>query len=64
MAGANEGIMVSMLAFINPGDEVLVPDPNWHHYKAIVSLVGGIPVEVPTTAEDGFALDPDRGRTP
>ena len=59
MAGANEGIMVSMLAFVNPGDEVLVADPNWHHYKACASLAGGIPVVVPTTEKEGFALDPD-----
>jgi aspartate/methionine/tyrosine aminotransferase len=58
MAGANEGIMVSMLAFINPGDEVIVPDPNWHHYKSCASLAGGVPVEVPTTEANGFALDP------
>jgi aminotransferase len=58
MAGANEGIMVSMMAFINPGDEVLISNPNWHHYKSCVSLVGGVPVEVPTTAENGFALLP------
>jgi len=59
MAGANEGIMVSMLAFLNPGDEVLVPNPNWHHYKSCASLAGGVPVEVPTTEANGFALDPD-----
>jgi aspartate/methionine/tyrosine aminotransferase len=59
MAGANEGIMVSMLAFVNPGDEVLVADPNWHHYKACASLAGGLPVVVPTREADGFALDPD-----
>ena len=58
MAGANEGIMVSMLAFVNPGDEVLVSNPNWHHYKSCVSLVGGVPVEVPTTEANGFTLDP------
>ncbi|OGL60092.1 MAG: hypothetical protein A3I72_08070 [Candidatus Tectomicrobia bacterium RIFCSPLOWO2_02_FULL_70_19] len=56
MAGANEGIMVSMLALINPGDEVLVSDPNWHHYKSCASLAGGVPVEVPTREEDSFAL--------
>ena len=59
MAGANEGIMVAMLAFLNPGDEVLVPNPNWHHYKSCVSLAGGVPVEVPTYEKNGFALDPD-----
>lgn len=58
MAGANEGILVSMLAFVDPGDEVLVADPNWHHYKACVSVAGGKPVVVPTREEDGFTLDP------
>ncbi|MCX8012915.1 MAG: pyridoxal phosphate-dependent aminotransferase [Rectinema sp.] len=59
MAGANEGILVSMLAFINPGDEVIVPSPNWHHYKSCISIAGGIPIEVPTSEQNGFALDPD-----
>jgi aminotransferase len=59
MAGANEGIMVAMLAFINPGDEVLVADPNWHHYKSCAALAGGVPVEVPTRAEVSFALQPE-----
>ncbi|OHD25008.1 MAG: hypothetical protein A2Y38_01260 [Spirochaetes bacterium GWB1_59_5] len=56
MAGANEGIIAAMMALVNPGDEVLVSDPNWHHYKAIITLAGGIPIEVPTRAEDGFAM--------
>jgi len=59
MAGANEGIMVAMLAFINPGDEVLVADPNWHHYKSCAVLAGGSPVEVPTRAEANFSLEPE-----
>jgi aspartate/methionine/tyrosine aminotransferase len=58
MAGANEGIMVSMMAFIQPGDEVLVADPNWHHYKTCVTLAGGTPIEVPTREEDGFVMVP------
>jgi aspartate/methionine/tyrosine aminotransferase len=59
MAGANEGIMVAMLAFINPGDEVLVADPNWHHYKSCAVLAGGRPVEVPTRAATSFSLEPE-----
>ncbi|QEN09651.1 pyridoxal phosphate-dependent aminotransferase [Oceanispirochaeta crateris] len=59
MSGANEGILASMLAFVNPGDEVLVTDPNWHHYKSIVSIAGGTPIEIPTTAEDGFMIKPE-----
>ncbi|PKL07209.1 MAG: pyridoxal phosphate-dependent aminotransferase [Spirochaetae bacterium HGW-Spirochaetae-9] len=59
MAGANEGIMVSMLAFINPGDEVIIANPNWHHYKSCVSLAGGVPVEVAATEANGFTMNPD-----
>ena len=58
MAGANECIMVSMLAVINPGDEVIIANPNWHHYKSCVSLAGGVPVEVAVTEANGFSLDP------
>jgi aspartate/methionine/tyrosine aminotransferase len=58
MAGANEGIMVTMLALLNPGDEVIIANPNWHHYKSCVSLAGGVPVEVATKESNGFVLDP------
>jgi len=59
MAGANEGIMVSMMAFINPGDEVIIPNPNWHHYKSTVALAGGVAVEVETSEKDNFSLRAD-----
>jgi len=59
MSGANEGILASILAFVNPGDEVLVTDPNWHHYKSITSIAGGTPIEIPTSAEDNFAIRPE-----
>ncbi|MBN2551300.1 MAG: pyridoxal phosphate-dependent aminotransferase [Spirochaetales bacterium] len=59
MSGANEGIMVAMLAFVDPGDEVLVADPNWHHYKSCAALAGGRAVEVPTRAEASFSLEPE-----
>ncbi|MDA1000461.1 MAG: pyridoxal phosphate-dependent aminotransferase [bacterium] len=59
MAGANEGILCAMLAFINPGDEVIISNPNWHHYKCTAQLAGGVPVEVMTTEENDFALMAD-----
>ena len=59
MSGANEGILVAMLAFLNPGDEVLVAGPNWHHYSSCASLAEGCPVEIPTRAEDGFSMRPE-----
>jgi aspartate/methionine/tyrosine aminotransferase len=59
MAGANEGIMVAMLAFLNPGDEVLVAGPNWHHYKSCAALADANPIEIPTREEEGFSLRPE-----
>lgn len=56
MSGANEGIMVAMLAFLNPGDEVIVAGPSWHHYKSCAALAGGVTVEVPTKEEHNFSL--------
>lgn len=56
MAGANEGVLVSMLTFVNPGDEVIIANPNWHHYKSCAQLAGGVPVEVSTKEEHSFAL--------
>ena len=41
---------------IEPGDEVLIPDPGYVSYAPCVTFAGGIPVAVPTTAETEFRL--------
>ena len=56
--GANEAILLAMLATLNPGDEVLVPDPMWLHYFYCARLAGAEVVGVPLRAEDGWQLDP------
>ena len=56
-AGANEAVFISMLALINPGDEVLIPCPCWPAYFSCVHMAGGIPVPVKTDVENGFTLD-------
>ncbi len=61
-SGVSEGLDVTIRALIDPGDEVLLPDPSYVAYPAAIALAGGIPVFVPTTAADGFALDPNRLR--
>jgi aminotransferase len=48
-----------MTALINPGDEVIIPTPCFVAYQAEVILAGGVPVEIPTRAEDGFQLRPE-----
>ncbi len=47
------------LVLLNPGDEVLIQDPQWLNYVAQVQYCGGVPVRVPTKAEDRFAMQPD-----
>jgi len=54
--GASEGIDIAMRAVINPGDEVLVAEPCFVSYKPCVIMAGGVPVPVPTSAENGFRV--------
>ncbi|MFO1539301.1 MAG: pyridoxal phosphate-dependent aminotransferase [Chloroflexota bacterium] len=56
-----KGVMVNtILGLIDPGDEVIVPDPAYPIYDSLTRFCGGVPVPIPLRAEDGFALDPDR----
>ena len=52
--GANEAVFMTMMALLNPGDEVLIPDPCWPHYFYCAVMAGAIPVSVPLKAEKGF----------
>jgi len=54
--GGSEGIDLCVRAFVNPGDEVLVPEPSFVAYAAIVQLAGGTAVPIVTKAEDEFRL--------
>lgn len=57
-AGAQEGIMLTMLGLVDPGDEVLITSPRFTTYDTAVALCGGVPVPVPTFEKDDFALLP------
>ncbi|WP_028403102.1 pyridoxal phosphate-dependent aminotransferase [Ectobacillus panaciterrae] len=57
--GCKEAIVDILLAYVNPGDEVLIPDPSWLEYQHNVKLVGGIPVLVPLHEDKDFLLDPE-----
>ena len=54
--GVSEAIGIVMTTFLNPGDEVLIPDPAYLAYPACVSLAHGKPVLVPTYGENEFKL--------
>jgi LL-diaminopimelate aminotransferase len=42
LMGSKEGIMHISMAFVNPGDEVLIPDPGYPTYSSVTNLVGGV----------------------
>jgi len=58
--GGSEAIDLALRALIEPGDEILVPEPCYISYSPITSLSGGVPVGVETLAEDSFKLRADR----
>ena len=58
--GVSEAMYLAMQALLDPGDEVLVPQPCFVSYTADVILAGGEVVDIPTYAADNFVLTPDQ----
>ena len=56
--GGKPVIWNAMISTLSPGDEVVIPTPYWVSYWDIVLLAGGEPRAVPTTADNGFKLQP------
>jgi aminotransferase len=54
--GVSEGLDVTMRTLLDPGDEVIVPEPCFVSYKACVTLAGGVAVPLETRAEDEFRV--------
>ncbi len=54
--GGSEAIDNAIRALVNPGDEVIIPQPCFVSYTACVLLAGGIPVAIPCSAEKGFKV--------
>lgn len=54
--GGSEAIDLALRVLINPGDEVLVPEPCYISYSPITALSGGVPVGIETFAKDNFKL--------
>jgi len=57
--GVSEALYLAMAATLNPGDEVIIPEPCFVSYKPEVSFAGGTPVVVETRAENDFELLPE-----
>ena len=60
--GGKHSLFNLMLAFIEGGDEVIIPAPYWLSYPEMVKLAGGTPVIVETTAENGYKITPEQLR--
>lgn len=54
--GAKQSLSNVAAAFINPGDEVILPCPYWVSYRDIIKLNGGIPIEVKTSISSDFKI--------
>ncbi len=54
--GGSEAIDLAIRALVQPGDEVIIPEPCFVCYEPITQLTGGVPVHIATRAEDEFRL--------
>lgn len=57
--GAKPNLFFPALALIEPGDEVIYPDPGFPTYEAMIRVAGGKPIPVPLREENSFSFDLD-----
>jgi aspartate/methionine/tyrosine aminotransferase len=55
--GSQEAAYLAIMCTIEPGDEVLVPEPGYYTYRNCIEMAGGIPISLPLKSENGFRLD-------
>ena len=55
--GAKPNLFFPTLALVNPGDEVVYPNPGFPTYEAMIGIAGGIPVPVPLIESNSFSFD-------
>ncbi|MCF8361700.1 MAG: pyridoxal phosphate-dependent aminotransferase [Prolixibacteraceae bacterium] len=56
--GGSEAVTYAFLASLDPGDEIIVPEPSYANYTAFAIVAGAIVKTIPSKIEDGFALPP------
>ena len=56
--GGSEAIDAAIRAIVNPGDEVIIPQPSYVCYEPITRLAGGVPIIINTKAENDFKITP------
>ena len=57
--GAKPIMFFTIMALVNPGDEVIYPNPGFPIYESVINFVGGVPVPIPLREETGFQFDLD-----
>lgn len=60
--GGSEAIDMAIRAITDPGDEIIIPQPSYVCYEPITRLSGGVPVIIPTKAENDFKVTPEELR--
>lgn len=55
-SGASGGLLLTLAALVNPGDQVLMADPSYPCYRHFVSLFGGTATCIPTTDQNAYQL--------
>jgi len=58
--GSKEAILLSLLALVDPGDEVIIPDPGYLGFEPISNVVNGVPVSLHLKEEENFEINADR----
>lgn len=56
--GGSEAVTYAFLACLDPGDEIIVPEPSYANYTAFAIVAGAIVKTIPSKIEEGFALPP------
>ncbi len=57
--GGQEALFLMIIAALGPGDEIIVPEPNYNTYQDSINFAGAVQVGIPTLAEDSFRLKPE-----
>jgi len=57
--GAMEGLLLALMTALDPGEEVIIPDPAYTNYEHLIRVATGVPVRVPVWEANEFKLSPD-----
>ncbi|MET4109113.1 aminotransferase class I/II-fold pyridoxal phosphate-dependent enzyme [Hymenobacter sp. UYP22] len=60
--GAKAALSLLLAAVLRPGDEVLLPTPNWFGFWELITQAGGVVRELPLSSADGYTLHPEQVR--